>query len=89
MAVVREDVIKITFDVPKNPLGDVDKSMRDLLSSAKAATKATNDAVRSSTGETKKLGASLKAAAQSAKNFVMSLPRNAIGALPPAQRILS
>lgn len=89
MAVVREDVIKITFDVPKNPLGDVDKSMRDLLSSAKAATKATNDAVRSSTGETKKLGASLKAAAQSAKNFVTSLPRNAIAAAANKMRSLA
>ena len=89
MAVVREDVVKITFDVPKNPLGDVDKSMRDLLSSAKAATRATNDAVRSSTGETKKLGASLKAAAQSAKNFVTSLPRNAIAAAANKMRSLA
>ena len=89
MSVVREDVIKITFDVPNNPLGDVDKSMHDLLSSAKAATKATNDAVRSSTGETKKLGASLKAAAQSAKNFVTSLPRNAIAAAANKMRSLA
>lgn len=89
MSVVREDVIKITFDVPKNPLGDVDKSMRDLLSSAKATTRATNDAVRSSTGETKKLGASLKAAAQSAKNFVTSLPRNAIAAAANKMRSLA
>ena len=89
MSVVREDVIKITFDVPKNPLGDVDKSMRDLLSSAKAATRATNDAVRSSTGETKKLGASLKAAAQSAKNFITSLPRNALAAAANKMRSLA
>lgn len=38
MAVVREDVVKITYDVPQNPFADVNKDINKMTSGAESAT---------------------------------------------------
>lgn len=58
MGVVREDVIKVTYDVQQNPFGDVNNEVRQMTSGVESATRST-----------KGLGSAISGAKSFVKNF--------------------